>query len=85
MLAIPSALQTQFEEYLRNKATPNRLQGEYKKWLQYYMDFCQKYKFGYTPRRGCQIRSVEQIVWLKKSVIHSFLSDSIWAMAARGC
>ena len=33
MLAIPSALQTQFEEYLRNKATPNRLQGEYKKWL----------------------------------------------------
>jgi len=30
MLAVPSALQAQFEEYLRNKAIPNRLQGEYK-------------------------------------------------------
>ena len=25
MLAIPSALQAQFEEYLRNKAIPNKL------------------------------------------------------------
>jgi len=28
MLVIPAALQTQFEEYLRNKAVPNRLQGK---------------------------------------------------------
>jgi len=42
MLAIPSALQAQFEEYLRNKAIPNSLQGAYKKWLRYYLDFCQK-------------------------------------------
>ena len=45
MLAIPSALQAQFEEYLRNKAIPNSLQGAYKKWLRYYLDFCQKYRF----------------------------------------
>ena len=45
MLAIPSALQAQFEEYLRNKAIPNSLQGAYKKWLRYYLDFCQKYHF----------------------------------------
>ena len=45
MLAIPSALQAQFEEYLRNKAIPNSLQGPYKKWLRYYLDFCQKYRF----------------------------------------
>jgi len=45
MLAIPSALQAQFEEYLRNKEIPNSLQGAYKKWLRYYLDFCQKYHF----------------------------------------
>ena len=45
MLAIPSALPAQFEEYLRNKAIPNSLQGAYKKWLRYYLDFCQKYHF----------------------------------------
>jgi hypothetical protein len=36
MLAVPSALQVQFEDYLRKKAFPNQLQGEYKKWLRYY-------------------------------------------------
>jgi integron integrase len=45
MLAIPSALQAQFEKYLRNRATPNGLHGMYKKWLRYYLDFCQKYEF----------------------------------------
>ena len=45
MLAIPSALQAQFEEYLRNKEIPSSLQGTYKKWLRYYLDFCQKYHF----------------------------------------
>ncbi|MBI4619615.1 MAG: phage integrase N-terminal SAM-like domain-containing protein [Desulfobacterales bacterium] len=52
MLAIPSTLQTQFEEYLRNKATSNRLQGDYKKWLRYYLDFCQKYKFSPTHKES---------------------------------
>jgi len=36
MLAIPSALQTKFEEHLRNKTIQNSLHGVYKKWLQYY-------------------------------------------------
>ncbi|MEW6186534.1 MAG: integron integrase [Thermodesulfobacteriota bacterium] len=45
MLAIPSGLQTRFEAYLREKAVPIQLHGEYKKWLRYYLDFCQKYKF----------------------------------------
>jgi integrase len=35
MLAIPSALQAQFEEYLGNRAFPNALHGVYKKWLRY--------------------------------------------------
>jgi len=45
MLAIPSALQTKFEEHLRNKTIQNSLHGVYKKWLQYYLDFCRKYHF----------------------------------------
>jgi integron integrase len=52
MLAVPSALQAQFEEYLRKKAFPNQLQGEYKKWLRYYLDFCGKYSFPPTHKES---------------------------------
>ena len=45
MLDIPSALQEQFEECLRNKSIPNSSRGAYKKWLRYYLDFCRKYNF----------------------------------------
>ena len=45
MLAIPSAIQSKFEEHLRNKAIPDNVHGLYKKWLRYYLDFCQKYHF----------------------------------------
>jgi len=43
MLATPSALQSKYEEHLRNMAIPNNLQGMYQKWPRYYLDFCQKY------------------------------------------
>ena len=45
MLAIPSTLQNQFEAYLKSKAIPVQFHGPYKKWLRYYLDFCQKYNF----------------------------------------
>jgi len=45
MLPIPSLLQRQFEEYLQNQGTTGNLQGAYKKWLRYYLDFCDKYNF----------------------------------------
>jgi len=45
MPAIPSALQEQFEEYLRNKPIPNSSRGDYKKWLRYYLNFCRKYNY----------------------------------------
>ena len=45
MLAIPLTLRKKFEEHLKSKATPDKFQGEYKKWLQYYLDFCRKYDF----------------------------------------
>jgi hypothetical protein len=43
MLAVPSSLPAQFEEHFGNKRVPTRLHGVYKKWLRYYLDFCQKY------------------------------------------
>jgi hypothetical protein len=45
MLSVPSALQTQFEERLRNKAIPKEVHWLYRKWLRYYLDFCRKYRF----------------------------------------
>jgi integron integrase len=52
VLAVPSPLKIQFEEYLRNKAIPIRLHGEYKKWLRYYLDFCLKYHFSPTRKES---------------------------------
>ena len=52
MLAIPSALQEQFEEYLRNRVIPNSLQGAYKKWLRYYLDFCRRYNFSTMHKKS---------------------------------
>jgi hypothetical protein len=45
MLAIPSALQSKFEERLRNEPIPSNLKGRYKRWLQYYLDFCSKFHY----------------------------------------
>ena len=45
MQAIPSALQTRFEDHLRSKAIPDPLLWSYRKWLRYYLDYCEKYHF----------------------------------------
>ena len=45
MFPIPPDLQGQFEEHLAKRMIPNGLHGVYKKWLRYYLDFCQKYRF----------------------------------------
>ena len=45
MLPIPSEVQVQFEAQLGKRSVPNGLHGLYKKWLRYYLDFCQKYHF----------------------------------------
>jgi len=44
MLPIPSQLLEQFDKSLQDQKTPNNLQWVYKKWLRYYLDFCDKYK-----------------------------------------
>lgn len=58
MLGIPSTSRSQFEETLRKKAIPKEAHGLYKKWLRYYLDFCQKYDFPNIQRE-----SLHPFVW----------------------
>jgi hypothetical protein len=50
MQAIPSALQAMFEDYLRSKAIPDPLLWSYRKWLHYYLGYCEKYLFSSRDR-----------------------------------
>ena len=45
MQPIPLPLQKQFEKHLKNRKVSGKSKGSYKKWLQYYLDFCRKYNF----------------------------------------
>ncbi len=45
MRSIPSALQTQFVAFLKQKTVPNDAHASCLKWLRYYLDFCEKYHF----------------------------------------
>jgi hypothetical protein len=45
MRKILLALLAQFEIRLRERAVPNSGHGSYKKWLHFYLDFCEKYHF----------------------------------------
>lgn len=45
MITVPSKLQGQFDDLMRQVAVPRQLWWQYKKWLRYYLDFCQKYNF----------------------------------------
>jgi integron integrase len=60
MLTISPALQALFEASLRNRRVPNKLHGEYKKWLRYYLDFCQKYQIPPT-RNGSLPRFIHKL------------------------
>jgi hypothetical protein len=48
MKALPNELAAQFDSLLRAIQIPADKHGNYKKWLRYYLDFCQKY--GFQPR-----------------------------------
>ncbi len=45
MITIPSDLQELFAKLMSEKAIPDRIGWQYKKWLRYYLDFCSKYNF----------------------------------------
>ena len=44
MIVIPPDLLARFESTLTKKSVPNQLRNYYKKWLRFYLDFCQKNK-----------------------------------------
>ena len=45
MKQIPLDIETKFDALLVKKLIPEKLHSFYKKWLLYYLDFCQKYHF----------------------------------------
>jgi len=59
MLLIPNAVFDDFTEFLCNKGFSGDVLPEYKKWLRYYLDFCNKYPVpdSKPERCGCLLRS----------------------------
>ncbi len=45
MIKIPAALNAQFAVLLTKKKVPQKFHNHYLKWLRYYLDFCQRYRF----------------------------------------
>ncbi len=45
MRKIPTTLNTKFNALLIKKKIPKYFHNHYLKWLRYYLDFCQKYRF----------------------------------------
>ena len=43
MIAVPSDIMSRFQIFLDRKPVSKQLQAHYKKWFQYYWDFCHKY------------------------------------------
>jgi len=52
MNSIPLQLQTEFETLLRSRSVPTGLYPFYRKWLRFFLDFCQKYRFPETERKS---------------------------------
>ena len=45
MIKIPTVLNAQFDALLTKKKVPQKFHNHYLKWLRYYLDFCQRYRF----------------------------------------
>jgi len=45
MRKIPAALNSQFDALLIKNKIPQKFHNHYLKWLRYYLDFCQRYRF----------------------------------------
>jgi len=61
MIVIPPDVLARFESILTKKSVPNALRYHYKKWLRYYLDFCQKYNHPTSTRE-----SLQQFIRLRK-------------------
>ncbi len=52
MIKIPAALNAQFNALLVKKKIPKKFHNHYLKWLRYYLDFCQRYRFSESNPRS---------------------------------
>ncbi|NVM23057.1 MAG: hypothetical protein HWN68_14900 [Desulfobacterales bacterium] len=52
MRKIPAALNAQFNALLVKNKIPQRFHNHYLKWLRYYLDFCQRYRFSESNSQG---------------------------------
>ena len=52
MRKIPAALNAQFDALLVKMKIPQRFHSHYFKWLRYYLDFCQRYRFSESNPRS---------------------------------
>lgn len=52
MIKLPKELLDKFNDRLRRETVDINHHGEYRKWLRYYLDFCNKYGHGYLDERS---------------------------------
>ena len=71
MIVIPPDLLARFESILTKKSVPNDQRNYYKKWLRYYLDFCQKYNHPISVKESLQqfvkkLQEKNQTPWQRK-------------------
>ena len=54
MIPIPQNINTLYSALLIQKAVLAKYHPYYRKWLRYYLDFCQKYGFIQSDKKACR-------------------------------
>ena len=78
MFKVSSAFLAQFELYLRNRNVPKNELPLYKKWLCFYLDFCQKYHFIHSQRDSLpqflkKLQDKKQTKWQQQQASQAIL------------
>jgi len=55
IIKIPEALRRKYDHLLVTGSVPPKEYAAYKKWLQFYLDFCKKYKHSYAERKSLSL------------------------------
>lgn len=76
MIPIPDTLLSRFEICLRAREIPENAQLFYKKWLRFYLDFCQKYHVEPTQKESLslflqKLQEKKQSEWQQQQAIHA--------------
>jgi len=76
MIDIPPKIASTYNGFLVKKGIPQNLHSFYRKWLRYYLDFCQKYTSGQTSENSLsafisELRDKKQSEFMKKQARHA--------------